>query len=320
MKALITGYAGLIGAPLTRQCIDEGWKVYGLDLDGDRMLQYYDLIHHPQLVQLRGSVLDLPTLLHSVRDADVIIHLAAQSGVGKSRDQGHKAWELNFMGTLNALESARIKDKPIVLASSNHVYGQADVYPTPETAIPNRFDPYSASKIAGDIAARSYAETYGVRVVSIRNTNCFGPFDPHMDHIVPGTIMSVLNGKAPIIRSSGKTSKNYLYVDDVASAYVLAAEALVEGKITSPAIYNVTDTDAPISVLDLVTTILNLMGSSLQPSIVGVDQPDDVHEELDSSAFRALTGWTSRSLEEGLLDVITMFTQKFQSKAGVSLP
>ena len=318
MKALITGYAGLIGAPLTRQLIDKGWKVYGLDMSNTGTLGEYDLKGDPQLVGMLGSVLDLPAMLNAVRDADIIIHLAAQSGVGKSRDQGHKAWELNFMGTLNALESARIKDKPVIIASSNHVYGNAAFYPTPETAIPNRFDPYSASKIAGDVAARSYAETYGVQVVSIRNTNCFGPADPHMDHIIPGTIMSVLDSRSPVIRSSGKTSKNYLHVDDVASAYALAAEAMLAGKMHSPAVYNVSDNAEPSTVVDLVTTIIRLMGSDLTPVIEGTDQPDDVNEQLDSSMFRELTGWKSRPLEDALYQVIESFKLRFPRKVGVS--
>jgi CDP-glucose 4,6-dehydratase len=320
MKAFITGYAGLIGAPLTRQLIDKGWKVYGLDMSNTGTLEHYGLIGQvtlQQLVGMVGSVLDLPTILHAVRDADIIIHLAAQSGVWQSREEGYKAWELNFMGTLNALESARIKDKPIIIASSNHVYGNASFYPTPESGIPNRFDPYSASKIAGDIAARSYAETYGVQVVSIRNTNCFGPADPHTDHIIPGTILSVLRGEAPVIRSSGRTSKNYLHVDDVASAYALAAEAMLAGKMKSPAVYNVSDNAKPSTVVDLVTAIIRLMGSDLTPVIAGADQPDDVNEQLDSSMFRALTGWKSRPLEDALYQVIESFKLRFPQKAGV---
>jgi CDP-glucose 4,6-dehydratase len=197
-RVVVTGGSGLIGTPMFAKLADLGIS-WGCNLD----IPEYD-------------VLDYNDILGGVSRADVCIHLAAISHVEDSRSRRHNTFDVNVRGTYNVLEACLDAGvKSVVVASSNHVYGNQDVFPVPETAPLNQLDTYSASKIAADYIARAYGHNYGLPVAIIRNTNCFGPEDPHSDHLVPGTILSILRGGRPVLRSTGLTKKGYLYVEDV---------------------------------------------------------------------------------------------------------
>ncbi len=294
-RVLVTGGAGLMGRPL-RRCLESQ----------QAMVRDFDLVDGQ-------DILDLSSITQAVAGVDAVIHLAAMSNVEKCRKAGYAAYQVNVVGTLNVLEACRAYNPqmPVVVASSNHVYGWQEKQPVKEDAPLRQLDTYSASKIAGDYLARSYAHNYGLNVVIIRNTNCFGPNDPHSDHIVPSAIMSVLRGEAPIIKSNGTTKKSYLYVDDVIDAYVAAAEWAGSATDRGGTVFNVST--EPVSVLTLVKTILNVMDSPLLPKVLGI--PNDQHDEcLDDSRIRTATGWEPKhSLEEALRLTVAGFKERHGS-------
>lgn len=290
MNILVTGSEGLIGKPLCRL----------LEARGDEVTPY-DIIH-------RRDILERRAVDKYVGKSDAVIHLAAQSGVEAARTQAYKAWALNFTGTLNVLEACRQRGKPVVIASSNHIYGHGDA-PVKEDSPQIQLDTYSATKHACDLLARSYAHNYGLRVAVMRNTNCFGPDDPHYDHIVPGTILSLLRGERPVIKSDGKRVKSYLYVDDVAEAYIAALDWLIDGGREGEA-FNVSG--ERVSVLDLVERICRTVGNYLEPIVIG--EPNDQADEwLDDSKFREATGWEPRhTLDEAL----ALTVEGFKARVG----
>src|SRR6185295_3359232 len=102
-------------------------------------------------------------------------------------------------------------------------YGDQESSPFDESFPLNGSDPYAASKACTDIIARCYAATYGMPIAIARTANIFGPADAHLDHIIPGTLLSLLRGERPVIRSDGSPSKGYLHVPDNAPAYMLLA-------------------------------------------------------------------------------------------------
>ncbi len=287
MKILITGSNGLIGRPLGEMFQERGDEVIP-----------YDLV-------FRRDIMERKAVFKYIRRADAVIHLAAQSGVEQARDAGYHAWQLNVVGTLNVLDACRLHDKPVVVASSNHIYGHGS-QPTTEEAPQLQLDTYSATKHAADLMARSYAYNYGLRCAVVRNTNCFGPNDPHDDHIVPGSILSLLRGGPVIIRSNGKRVKSYLYVDDVAEAYATVLDWLVSEKGIPGTAMNVS-ADERITVLDLVRHIYNAVDVEGDPIVLG--QPNDQADEwLDDGLMRRLTGWAPRhTLDEALAKTVAGF-------------
>lgn len=291
MKVLITGSEGLMGRPMARM----------LEQRGDQVARY-DLV-------LGKDVFDEACLQAEIAAADVdaVIHLAAQSGVPQARTMAKKAWDLNFGGTLNILEACRLANKPVVVASSNHIYGNHGGQLTDENALQLALDTYSATKIALDVAARSYAKDYGLRVAIMRNTNCFGPDSPHFDHIIEGTIRSYLKGEPPVIWTDGQVVKSYMYVDDTVEAYIAVLDWLLAGGNAGEA-FNVTG--ERISVLALVQLIGELMGASIKPVVEG--RPGiTVHENMDDRKVRHLTGWRPRHrLREALVLTIEGMRQR----------
>ena len=286
-EVMITGGFGLIGRPMFRKLLDLGASLHVFDLP-------YDVKNYEMVLQRLQST-----------EADICIHLAAVSHVEDSREKPLEAFETNVAGTWNVLQAClETEVKSVVIAASNHVYGEQEKYPVPESAQMNQLDTYSVTKICADYLARCYAHNYGLPVASIRNTNCYGPEDLHISHIVPGTIRAVLGGEVPVINGDGRTSKSYLYVDDVVDAYLMVSEALYVGAVDPGEVFNVSC--PPISVADLVEKILQLMDAS--PNYLIKGQPNDQsNERLDSTKIEQL-GWSPRySLDEGLAKTIEGF-------------
>jgi len=291
-KVVVTGGSGLMGTPMRAKLEELGADVVNANLP-------------------KWDVTNPASMLAVVADRDICIHLAAVSHVEDSRSNPLTAWQTNVQGTWNVLDACRTyKLGAVVVAASNHVYGAQPTYPVPETAQLNQLDTYSATKICVDYITRSYAHNYGLPAAVIRNTNCFGPDDPHSSHIVPGTILSLLEGKTPVIRSTGATKKGYLYVDDVVDAYLLVAQRMYrtgDSLIPQHGVFNV---GAPaISSLKLVQKIMDLMLDRLEDPIV-LGQANDQHDEqMDSSRIKAL-GWEPKyTLEQGLEKTITWFRE-----------
>lgn len=296
-QVLCTGSEGLIGRPLCRMLYERGAipirydKEVGLDI-----LTFHDFLRYMQ---------NYPP--------SIVIHLAALSNVGQCRPIPHETFRVLALGTVNVLEACRLHPvDALVTASSNHVYGQqvASKMPTGEDAQLNHLDAYSVSKICADYMARSYGKVYGLPVSIIRNTNCFGPDDPHDDHIVPSTISALLRGDSIQLRSDGKTRKGYLYVDDVAEAYLDVAQWTTENRSCGEA-FNVTGETLP--TLELVERIAQVMGVKAKIKM-GTADPLDYDEQLDDSKIRVVVGWRPR---HSLDDALRLTVEGFKARKGV---
>jgi len=292
-KLFVTGAEGLIGRSLTVEFMSRGDRVYGYDL-----MQGYDVLNGTQVQDAMRAC-----------SPDLVIHLAAQSGVEAARTNVIASWHLNVDGTLNVLEAARHQGIPVVLASSNHVYGHQDSdVITDESAPLNQLDTYSATKIAADVMGRSYWHNYGLPVTVIRNTNCYGPDSPHLEHLIEGTIIAALNDEQLQMRTDGQTSKAYLHVDDVARAYMLVADQLLDENLRGEAI-NVTGPS--FKAIDVVDLILYVMGKPELHPLLGAPVADQEDEQLDDAKIRAL-GWHEQMpLADGIRTMVAAFTERY---------
>ena len=118
----------------------------------------------------------------------------------------------------------------VVVASSDKAYGAHEVLPYTEDAALQPIYPYEVSKAAADMIARSYWHTYGLPVAVTRFANIYGGGDLNFSRLIPETVSAVIDGRRPVIRSDGSPERDFLYVEDVARAYVAIAEALAEGR------------------------------------------------------------------------------------------
>lgn len=292
-RVLVTGSEGLIGKPLVRMLRKAGALTGEYDLDDG-----HDVL---DMAQLRSEL--------RIGRPQIVIHLAALSNVGQCRLVPHRTFGVLAQGTVNVLEAARLYGhcEAVVTASSNHVYGRQETLPVPEDAHLRNLDPYSVSKICADYMARSYAKVYGLPVAVVRNTNCFGPDDPHDDHLVPSAIMALLHGETVRLRTDGLTRKGYLYVDDVAEAYLAAAEYIAGHPEERGRAFNITS-DKMVSAVEMVGAVAAALG--LRDWLTEVGQPDPLeqHEWLDDAGSRAALGWRPRhTLQEALCLTVAGF-------------
>lgn len=302
-RVLVTGVSGFLGGWLAKMLLAEGAELIGYDLNTSGCLPAHGLEGDFPIVQ--GSVLDLGSVEQVLKDhrIEVCVHLAGQSKIEDAAVGPLAAFEVNIKGTWVVLEGCRRADSIIgvVCASSNHTYGPQTTYPFTEDSPLNQVDIYGASKTCADILARTYAHEFDMPIVAVRSTNSFGGGDPHVSHIVTGSVISLLKDEPPVIRSDGSPVKAYLYAEDTMAAYMLLAEHAGRDEVKGEA-FNVTP-DEPISVLDLVKTIVKVSGKEhLQPVVLATDlSQKDYFEYLSNEEIKRVLGWEPRyTLEEGI--------------------
>jgi CDP-glucose 4,6-dehydratase len=222
-----------------------------------------------------------------VEDADVVIHLAAQTIVSEAYADPVATFEANVALAWRTAAAA----PRCVFASSDQVYGPRAVSPIPDDDAPlDPEGPYATSKAAADMLVRTLPG-----VVVARLVNVYGPGDRHATRLVPGVIAAVREGRRPVVRGDGSARRDLLYVADAVEALLLLADRGEEGQP-----YNV-GTGRSHSVLEVVESVLRAAGSDLEPDVEGGAPPGEGGERaVDAAKLRAL-GWAPRvELEEGV--------------------
>ena len=251
-----------------------------------------DLADHDSLVRVLNE--------HEVAE---VFHLGAQTIVGTANRSPLGTWEANVRGTYTLLEACRTLGsvQHVVVASSDKAYGSHEELPYREDFPLKPVFPYDVSKAAADMIARSYAETYGMRVAVTRLANVYGPGDLNWSRIVPDTARALARGERPVIRSDGTPERDYLYVDDAVDAYLAVAASLERPELSGRA-WNA-GWGRPVSVLDVVRTLIEVSGVAVEPDVrgEGVAAGEIDRQYLDSAAIRAELGWEPKwELEDGL--------------------
>lgn len=174
---------------------------------------------------IKGDITDQNMIPDQIEPFDVIIHLAANTGVQPSVDDPRLDMEANVLGTLNVLEIARAQvNKPkVIFASSNAPLGEA-VQPVSETSPCRPLSPYGASKLAGEGYMSAYHACFGVPTVALRFGNLYGVGSTHKSSVVAKFIRLALDGKEWSIYGDGSQSRDFLYLDDLIDAIYKGAE------------------------------------------------------------------------------------------------
>jgi len=160
--------------------------------------------------------------------------------------------------------------------------------------------PYDVSKSCADMIAQTYAATYDMPVAITRCGNFYGGGDLNWNRVVPGTIRSILRGERPVIRSDGEFVRDYFYIEDGASAYMLLAERLASNLVLRGQAFNFSN-ESQISVRELVELILRKTNSSLRPEILNQASNEIRHQFLSAEKARNVLNWRPEfTLDEGL--------------------
>jgi CDP-glucose 4,6-dehydratase len=317
----VTGATGFVGGWLSRALVELGARVVCLvrDLRPRSVLVQSGLVD--RVVTVRGGLDDVEALEQALRkyDAETCFHLAAEAIVSVANASPVAVFEANIRGAWHVLEAARRAGsvRRVVLASSDKVYGSRALPPYREELALESGSPYEVSKACADLLARAYFRSYGLPTAVARFGNVYGGGDLNFSRLVPGTIAAVLRREAPVLRSDGRSLRDFLYVDDAVHAYLGLAERLHEPGVQGEA-FNF-GTGAPTQVLALVEKVIALGGDArLRPVIVG-DGTDEARAQYVSiEKTHAVLGWTAGwSLDRGL-DAAFRWYERFLLEAPVA--
>jgi len=218
MKYLITGGSGFIGTNLILKLLELGHEVTTIDKE--------DLND-----AVRGGVIHLfadvskDDLTPWYEKQDVVIHLAAQSGVVPSIEDPEYNFHNNVLGTFNCLESTRKAGvtRFVFASSGGTVVGDCDP-PLHEELVPKPRTPYGCSKLCGEAYCMAYSATYGIDAVALRFSNVYGPHSLAKTHnLIPSFIMNAIEDKVCTIYGDGSFKKDYIYVEDLIQGIILAS-------------------------------------------------------------------------------------------------
>jgi len=312
VRALVTGGRGFAASWLAKALLESGAEVSSLDRDGAG----------PTGLELHGIASDVNDVVGDLRDRelvlgllrkhgiDAVFHLAAQAIVGDANSSPLPTFETNIEGTWVVLEASREAGvERVVVASSDKAYGPHEHLPYTEESGLNPVYPYDVSKAATDLIARSYWHTYGLPVGVTRFANLYGGGDRNFSRLIPETVTAVLDGRPPVIRSDGSPERDFLYVEDAASAYLSVADALARGEARGEA-FNA-GWGRPHAVSEVVELICDLGPGDVQPDYRGTGNPEGEidRQYLDSTKIRDQVGWRPRvDLREGLERTIEWYS------------
>lgn len=309
MTALVTGAQGFIGCWLAERLLDDGARVVvpARDIEPRSRFRIEGIERRCEVIQ--ADVLAHEALVRALigHRVEVVFHLAAQPIVGIANRSPHSTWESNIRGTytlLDACRAAAASGAPmprVVVASSDHAYGDHEQLPYREDFAFRALYPYDVSKACADMLARSYATIYELPIAVTRMANTFGGGDLNWSRIVPDSARALIADRRPVIRSDGTPERDYLYVEDAVDAYLTVARSLADPAYHGRA-WNV-GIGSPVSVLELVRTLIAASGKDLEPDVRGPAVPPAEIDRLypDSSAIREQLGWSPNwDLERGL--------------------
>lgn len=259
--ALVTGGAGFIGSQLVRRLLREGWQVRVLDnFSSGRRANLAACASDLEI--LEGDVRDEAACRRAARGVEALFHLAAIVSVPLSVEDPVLAHSVNVNGTLHLLNAARHQGvRRFVFSSSASVYGNAERVPTDESQPLKPESPYASGKACGELYCRNFWQLYGLEAVSLRYFNVFGAgqnVQSGYAAVIPMFVDAALRGAAPTIYGDGRQTRDFVHVENVVEANVLAAESAY----APGGVYNVAGGHA-VSLLDLLREIGQVLGRAI---------------------------------------------------------
>ncbi|AGS33841.1 dTDP-D-glucose 4,6-dehydratase [Corynebacterium maris DSM 45190] len=304
---LVTGGAGFIGANFVRLVSAQrpDWTVTVLD-----KLTYAGRRDNLAGLDARlvvGDICDAELVDELVREADAVVHFAAESHNDNSLRDPSPFLQTNVLGTFTLLEAVRRHDKRLHHISTDEVYGDLsldDPARFTETTAYNPSSPYSATKAGSDHLVRAWARSFGVRATISTCSNNYGPYQ-HVEKFIPRQITNVLAGLTPKLYGTGEQVRDWIHVDDHNEAVLLILE---QGRIGET--YVIGADNDHVNNKRVIELICELMGAGDYEHVA--DRPGhDQRYAMDSTKLREELGWvpkyTDTDMRAGLEQTIAWY-------------
>lgn len=324
-KWLITGGCGFIGTRLIASLLEE---------DGNRICvvdnlsvgSKQDLLNITEFLEVEtadtelvfhravpctlvvGDILDEDLACRLASQADVIVHLAANTGVGPSVENPRADCHANILGTLNYLEGARRSSNVrFIFASSGAPLGEVASPPIHEDLPANPVSPYGASKLAGEGYCSAYFNSFGVETVALRFGNVYGPGSIHKSSVVAKFIKKALAGEVLEVYGDGKQTRDFIFLDDLINA--IKAAASKEG-VGGEKFQIATNRESTVGeVAEMLCEILSSHGILNIKLVNGEARVGDVMRNFsDITKAKEVLGWEPIfNLRDGLEQTVSYF-------------
>jgi len=306
MRALVTGGAGFIGHHLVRGLLDRGDQVSVLDDFSTGIRSRLDP-YRGRITLIEGSILDPAALDDAIAGAEVVFHEAALASVAKSIADPRATNQVNVAGTIEImLAAARHGVRRVVFAGSSAVYGTPQRLPCSEEQRASPTSPYGVSKLAGEQYVHALGRLHCVETVVLRYFNVYGPGqDPASEYaaVIPKFVTAVLGGTRPTIHGTGAISRDFVYVDNVVAANILAALPGSPSGLTC----NVA-TGTRITLVELLDAICVAAGREVEPIYGPPREGDILDSQGDITAARRSLGYEVRvALREGIARTVEWY-------------
>ena len=299
MKILVTGGAGFIGSHIAEYLVQRGDDVTVLDnlITGSKenLTKISDKINF-----VNGDIRDHKLLEKLVSDTTGVFHEAALASVQQSFSMKDEYIDVNVAGTENIFKLAKEYGFKIVYASSSSVYGNPKKIPVKEDDERKPINPYAKTKLDGEDLAKKYSEI-GVKVIGLRYFNVFGKRQSkEYAGVIKLFLQRIQQKEPPKINGDGLQTRDFVHIDDVVKANVLAMDSDVNHRFLN------VGSGLPTSVLDLANLIIEASGLSLEP-IHGPELSGDVRAtQADIKLIRKLLNWEPKiKLDDWLTKIIS---------------
>ena len=302
-KILITGGAGFIGSHIVDELINNNEIIIidNLTTGSIKNLKYPE---HENLNFIEGDIREI-NFDDFTSGTDYIFHLAAMASVPLSIDKPVECTDINLNATVKLLKAAVNNDvKKVIFSSSSSVYGQNKNMPLKESEQPMPTSPYAASKASCELYLKSFYDSYGLNYVSLRYFNVFGPGqDKNSQYasVIPNFISSLLQNEQAEIYGDGEQTRDFVYINEVVKANMLACESDFNG------IINIASGER-LSINDLYKIVKKTLNSDLEPIYLPERQGDIKHSLADISNMEKINlKIDSSNFENQLIETINWF-------------
>lgn len=301
MKVIVTGGAGFIGSHVNKLLLDQGHSVTVID---DLSKGHQDSVD-PRVDFHQISLKDQSEMEKILSGHDVVVHMASFIEVGESVKKPVEFAENNIIETVKLLEAMKNTNvKKIIFSSSACVYGKPSKLPiTEEDSLGEQENPYGITKVTMEQFCKLYYILFGFDVTILRYFNPYGPGELHQPetHAIPNLIKATLEKKPLPLYWKGEQIRDFIYIDDLAEAHVLALP------LQGLHIYNV-GTETGNKVIDVIKKIFEIVGYEVPIEDKGERKGDVPTLVASAQKIKKELGWNAKvSLDEGLKKTIDFF-------------
>jgi len=312
MKVLVCGGAGFIGSAFIRNYLKNNPNDSITNIDnltiGSNIKNLDDIKDNSNYKFEKEDIKNQEKIYEYAKNSDIIVNFAAESHVDRSIANPLPFIETNILGTYSILEAARKNDKLFIHVSTDEIYGDATgTNSFDEEANLKPSNPYSATKASADHLVFAYARTYGIKTITTRCTNNFGPYQ-FPEKLIPKTIIRAIKDLKIPLYGDGMQIRSWIYVLD----HVQAIENLISKGRTGE-VYNITAWNE-ITNKTIVEKILELLGKSHDLIEYVGDRPGhDRRYSIDSSKIQKETDWKPKyEFEQALKETVDWYIKNQQ--------